>query len=132
MTTTTGYSGRQTISTRYLGPTATKGARIKAAASGSRASVTIDRVYSRNVEDCHAAAARALQAKLDWHGHLVGGHANGAGLMVWVDATHLNRTATAAGEMRCALKLALAVLDPSKPNADLVERDIRAALAAAG
>jgi hypothetical protein len=50
------------IRTRYLGPTDTKGARIKAW-SGSR-SVTIPYPYQLSTEDAHAEAASWLHDKL--------------------------------------------------------------------
>lgn len=53
------------IRTRYLGPTNTRGARIKAW-SGSR-SVTIPYPYELSTEDAHAEAASWLHDKLHKH-----------------------------------------------------------------
>jgi hypothetical protein len=50
------------IRTKYLGPTNTRGARIKAWA-GDR-SVTIPYPYELNVEDAHAEAAAKLHDKM--------------------------------------------------------------------
>ncbi len=53
------------ITTRYIGPTDTKGSRIKAIA-GNGQTITIGYPYKFNGEDCHAQAALALCHKLGW------------------------------------------------------------------
>lgn len=61
----------QAIITKYLGPTDTKGARIKATCySGS---IAIDYPYHLDTDRAHRAAAKALCKKLDWTGTLIGG-----------------------------------------------------------
>jgi hypothetical protein len=65
----------QAIQTRYLGPTNTRGARIKAwAAAGS---ITISYPYELSGQACHRSAAEELVKKLDWihsnYGDLLGG-----------------------------------------------------------
>jgi len=72
----------QIIKTRYLGPTDTKGTRIKAWAGGM--SVTISRDFDIEVLEDHARAVAALLVKLnsetidgwgraeDWHGGVLG------------------------------------------------------------
>ena len=61
----------QAIITKYLGPTDTKGGRIKASCySGS---VTIDYPHHLSGDAKHLAAAEALCKKLDWTGTLIGG-----------------------------------------------------------
>ena len=68
----------QAIHTRYMGPTNTKGGRIKATAWAG--SVTVPYDHALNVEDNHRAAARALRAKLGWQGtYAQGGDAKGYG-----------------------------------------------------
>ena len=52
------------IFTRYIGPTNTKGSRIKASARGL--SVTIPLDYALGLVERHEAAARALMVKLGW------------------------------------------------------------------
>jgi hypothetical protein len=71
----------QAITTRYLGPTNTRGGRIKAKAWAK--SLTVEYDHALNVEDNHREAAEALIAKLDWakvggvwH---QGGHPDGSG-----------------------------------------------------
>ena len=70
----------QAIQTRYLGPTNSRGARIKAwAAAGS---LTIPYPYELSGQACHRAAAEALREKLGWdecaYNELLGGQlANG-------------------------------------------------------
>lgn len=64
----------QAIQTKYLGPTNTKGSRIKATCAAG--SITIG--YPHEVEhgqSAHRKAAEALAAKLGWtnHGPLLGG-----------------------------------------------------------
>lgn len=65
----------QAIQTRYLGPTNSRGSRIKAwAAAGS---VTIDYPHELSGQACHRKAAEALIKKLGWddehYGGLLGG-----------------------------------------------------------
>ena len=68
----------QAIETRYLGPTNTKGGRIKATAWGG--SVTVPYDHALNTEDAHKAAADALIAKMGWNGtYAQGGNAKGTG-----------------------------------------------------
>jgi hypothetical protein len=57
----------QAITTKYIGPSNTKGSRVKAyAAAGT---ITIDYDDSLNSEQAHAKAARALADKFGWIGH---------------------------------------------------------------
>lgn len=68
----------QAIETKYLGPTNTKGGRIKATAWGG--SVTIGYPYALDAQDAHKAAADALIAKMGWQGTFAqGGNAKGDG-----------------------------------------------------
>lgn len=68
----------QAIETRYLGPTNTKGGRIKATAWAG--SVTIGYDHALSTEGAHKAAADALIAKLGWTGAFAqGGNAKGTG-----------------------------------------------------
>jgi hypothetical protein len=61
----------QAIQTKYMGPTNTKGSRIKATCAAG--SVTIGYPYELSGMDCHAKAAYALLAKMHWDYKLVGG-----------------------------------------------------------
>lgn len=54
----------QAIETKYLAPTNTRGARIKAAARAG--SVTISYPHELNTDQAHAKAAWALVNKLGW------------------------------------------------------------------
>lgn len=54
----------QAIETKYLGPTNTRGGRIKATSDAG--SMTVPWDYSLGVQDNHRAAAAALVAKLGW------------------------------------------------------------------
>jgi len=60
----------QTIITKYLGPTATLGSRIKAmTSSGHKGSTyTVGWDHSLNVEGNHTYAAQLLLNKLGWQG----------------------------------------------------------------
>lgn len=63
---------RQSISTKYVGPTNFRGSRIIAtSASGHR--VTVDYAHEMNVEMNHRSAAHKLAADLSWTGEWVGG-----------------------------------------------------------
>lgn len=68
---------RQSITTRYLGPTNSRGGRIKAIARkrdslGKEMSVTCDYQH-RGTEIEHTAAAKACAEKFGWSGLWVGG-----------------------------------------------------------
>ena len=66
----------QAITTKYLGPTNFRGARIKATAEAG--SVTVDFPYEFSGADAHAVAALALARKIGWDGDLLaGGTADG-------------------------------------------------------
>ncbi len=58
----------QTIETKYLGTTDTKGSRFKATLSGMYrpGSVTVGYDYSLNTEENHWAAAKALITAMEW------------------------------------------------------------------
>jgi hypothetical protein len=61
-----------TISTKYYGPTNTKGSRIIArTASGKR--FTQDYLHSLNADDNHWLAAQGLAQKLQWDGFMIQG-----------------------------------------------------------
>ena len=72
----------QTISTKYMGVTNHRGARIKAITSSKGASVTLSYDHALNSDENHRKAAAALKAKIDWKGRMIGGHTEPG--MVWV------------------------------------------------
>jgi hypothetical protein len=57
---------RQAITTKFIGPSNTKGSRVKAKSSAG--SLTIHWNHSMNTEENHTAAARAFATKWDWKG----------------------------------------------------------------
>jgi hypothetical protein len=61
----------QAIITKYIGPTNTKGARIKATASAG--SVTIGYPHELERDERHALAAKKLCEKFGWEWNHVGG-----------------------------------------------------------
>jgi hypothetical protein len=67
---------RQGIATRYIGPTDTKGGRIKAIArkrSSIGAEMSLTRPYSYSgIEREHTTAAAELATKLGWSGYWIG------------------------------------------------------------
>jgi hypothetical protein len=68
----------QAISTKFLGPTNTRGARVKASAQAGSVTVLWD--HALNVDDNHTVAARALAEKYGWQGAwIAGGAADGTG-----------------------------------------------------
>lgn len=79
----------QTIFTKFLGCTNTKGERVKAKQSasygGTPVSVTVPWQYELSAEDNHAAAAMTLANKLGWHGKWIGGD-NGMSGYVFVNS----------------------------------------------
>lgn len=72
---------RQAIQTRYHGPSNVKGSRITARCDAGR--ITVEWDHRLNPHENHEAAARALMAKLDWHGAIAGGVLHD-GSKVWV------------------------------------------------
>lgn len=62
---------RQAISTRYYGPTNTKGARIKASCDAG--TLWCDWLHEMSPFNNHAAAAEDLVQKLGWRGNWVAG-----------------------------------------------------------
>lgn len=64
-------SGLQAITTRYLGPTNHRGARVKATCQAG--SITIPWDHAWNADKNHAMACAALQAKLGWREKRIGG-----------------------------------------------------------
>lgn len=62
---------RQAITTKFLGPTNSRGSRIKATAAAG--SVTVSYDHALNTDDNHSAAAKALAAKYGWAGDWIGG-----------------------------------------------------------
>lgn len=68
----------QAITTKYIGPSNTKGSRIKATAAAG--SITIHYDDSLNSERAHAKAAEALANKFKWKGsYYQGGMPNDSG-----------------------------------------------------
>jgi hypothetical protein len=73
----------QTISTKYVGPSNTKGSRIIATTAWVHHRLTISYDSSLSSEDdAHAKAAQALRDKMGWSGEMIGGHTKDG--MVWV------------------------------------------------
>jgi hypothetical protein len=74
----------QAIVTKFIGPTNTKGARIKAVASAG--SVTVSFEYGMSHEERHQVAAKALCAKFGWPwDHISGSLPDGSDVWVKVD-----------------------------------------------
>lgn len=72
------------ITTKYHGPTNTRGARISASdLDGNR--VSIPYPHELSGEDVHRKAAEALMAKMDWTGPLVGGAVKHGYVFVFVE-----------------------------------------------
>lgn len=67
------HTGLQAIETKFLGPTNTLGARVKARCAAG--TYTHDWDYALNSDANHAMAAARLADQLDWstHSELVGG-----------------------------------------------------------
>lgn len=61
----------QAIVTKWIGPTNTKGSRVKAKAAAGSLTVSWD--HSKGVEENHTAAAKALASKLNWNGRWAAG-----------------------------------------------------------
>ena len=70
------------IITKYIGPTDTRGSRIKASDEDGN-SITIG--YDYAAESAHVVAARKLCEKMNWHGELVEGGLGDRSVFVFVD-----------------------------------------------
>lgn len=75
----------QSIFTKYLPATNTKGARIKAQASGSKLSLTRPYDYEADAHGNHLLAAQALAKRLNWSGTWVEGSDRGGRGNVYVN-----------------------------------------------
>ena len=62
---------RQSITTKYLGPTNTRGSRIVAKAQAGKITIAWD--HALDSADNHIAAAKAFASKYGWTGRWVGG-----------------------------------------------------------
>lgn len=62
---------RQAVITKYIGPTNTKGSRVKASCEAG--SITVNWDHSLNSDQNHDAACQALLDKLGWSGEWIGG-----------------------------------------------------------
>lgn len=69
----------QMITTKYLGATDRRSARVKASHTAGAVTVTLPWDCELTVEANHCRAAAALAVKLDWHGEWVGGCLNARG-----------------------------------------------------
>ena len=81
---------RTTITTKYLGPTNSRGSRVKAIARNSwgelrGASVTISWDHSLNSAENHAEAVRALADSLGWVGTWAMGHTEEGAVAVLIE-----------------------------------------------
>ncbi len=74
------------IQVKYVGPTDTRGARLKVCADGVR-SIVLPYSHELSHEQMRADAARAMCAKYGWRGTLHGGAmADGSSVFVFEDA----------------------------------------------
>lgn len=77
---------RQYIVTKYLGPTNTRGSRVKAVASGSapdhKMEITVGWNHRHGCDENHRLAAMALAKKLGWAGRWIAGGGNAGNIYV--------------------------------------------------
>lgn len=78
---------RKAIQTKYLGPTNTKGSRIKAFAEGVKIG-SFNRDSGLSTEANHCEAARLLASRFGWHGLWVGGGTPDGNGFVYVGVGH--------------------------------------------
>ena len=97
---------RQSILTKFIPASNTRGSRIKAVQSGWNnkhecLSVTIDYPHELNADEAHALAARMLAEKLNWKGRYIA-----ASLGAWSDFAYCfaydDETAFIANEKKVA------------------------------
>ena len=75
----------QAITTKYFGPTNTRGARVKA--SCSRGSITVSRNHALSIEENHAEAKKALVEKFAKEDEKQHGPWKGQGVNPWLRTT---------------------------------------------
>lgn len=76
------------ITTKYKGPTNTRGSRIYASdEDGNRTSISYP--YELSGVDVHAKAALALCAKMGWTGDLIGGGTKDGYVFVWTNSSRV-------------------------------------------
>jgi len=85
------------ITVKYLGPTNTKGTRLKAYANGN--SITISKNYALSDSDGPKYAAQVLCDKMKWKGHLIHGGTEKEDVFVFLKGDYkitqlLNRAAS--------------------------------------
>lgn len=78
------------ITTKYIGPTDRRGARIKAS-DGDGNSLTQSYDYGASDGERHAQVAKALAEKMGWPGTLIGGSTKQGNVWVFVSVTELLR-----------------------------------------
>jgi hypothetical protein len=76
------------IRTKYLGPTNTRGARIKATANGRSITRPLD--HATSGAERHAIVARALARKLGWSGTLIAGSVADGYVFVFADGARFD------------------------------------------
>ncbi|CAK7259112.1 MULTISPECIES: hypothetical protein [unclassified Shinella] len=72
----------QAITTKFLGPTNTRGSRVRATAQAG--SVTVHWDHALNCDANHDRAAEALAKKFGWYGAWFGGGLERGSCYVWV------------------------------------------------
>lgn len=72
---------RQAITTKFLGPTNSRGSRIKASCEAGSIIVSWD--FAQSVDGNHDAAAKVLAVKLGWNGAWFGGSTASGNCYVW-------------------------------------------------
>jgi len=73
---------RQAIETKYLGPTNSRGSRIKASCAAG--SITVSYDHAKDIAENHEAALCALRLKLDWCKYSFSGGVLKDGTYAWV------------------------------------------------
>ena len=86
----------EAIYTKYLGPTDTRGSRVRATTASGGKDETLTRSWDSAGEstDNHVAAARELATKLGWKGDWVHGYATGGEYVFVCCGRHVAFTVT--------------------------------------
>jgi hypothetical protein len=87
---------RQAIFTKYLGATNLRGSRVKATAEAGP-SITVHWDDALDVDENHAAAAKALARKLGWHGRYFAGALKDGNVYVSVGSSDLSHPEVQGG-----------------------------------
>lgn len=77
----------QTITTKYIGPSNTKGSRIKASCEAK--SIIRSKDCSLSTDNAHIVVAQELKDAMGWQGVMIGGHTKEGMIFVFQNSDYI-------------------------------------------